>query len=98
MDVQIERAKHGDLDAMAAVLEESSLSPIGILARGSLYWVCRTERGVVGVCGLELGDGCALLRSVCVTESHRGKGIAERLIICAMREALHRQLQDIPLQ
>lgn len=53
---------------MAAVLEACGLSSFGILGE------------LVGTCGIELGEGCGLLRSVCVTRNQRRRGIAERLV------------------
>ena len=97
MDLRVERATHEDRDAMAAVLEVCGLSSFGILAPGTLYWVARTDSGLVGICGIELGDGCALLRSVCVLEGQRGKGIAERLIGQAVLEASRLELRDVYL-
>ena len=75
----------------------SGLSSVGILAPGTLYWVCRAAEGVVGTCGIEVADRCALLRSVCVMERHRGKSIADRLIHSALREAIRRDLQHVYL-
>ena len=93
----IERAIPGDRDAMVTVLEACGLSSFGILAPGTLSWVCRGESALVGICGLELGEGCALLRSVCVPARQRGKGIAERLVSCVLLEATHLDLRDVYL-
>lgn len=97
MDLRIERATSDDRDAMAGVLETCGLSSFGILAPSTLYWVCRGESGLAGVCGMEVGDRCALLRSVCVLQSHRGKSIAERLVYCALLEAERLDLRDVYL-
>ena len=97
MDWRVERATHDDRDAMATVLGACGLSSFGILAPGTLYWVCRAAEGLVGACGIEVGERCALLRSVCVTERHRGKGIAERLIGCALQEAIRLDLKQVYL-
>lgn len=97
MDLRIERATPDDRDAMARVLEICGLSSFGILAPSSLYWVCRAESGLVGTCGMEVGDRCALLRSVCVLESQRGRNIAERLVGCALLEATLLDLPDVYL-
>ena len=97
MAVRVERARGDDRDAMAAVLEACGLSSVGILAAGTLYWVCRTDDGLVGTCGIELGDRCALLRSVCVAESQRGKGIAAQLIERAVDEATRLDLPRVYL-
>jgi N-acetylglutamate synthase-like GNAT family acetyltransferase len=82
---------------MAEVLEAHGLSSVGILAPRTLYWVCRAAEGLVGTCGIELGDRCALLRSVCVMERHRGKSIAARLIGAALQEAIRLDLPDVYL-
>lgn len=82
---------------MAEALEACGLSSFGILAPQTLYWACRAAEGLVGTCGLELGDRCALLRSVCVMEQHRGRSIAERLIDCALQEAIRLDLPDVYL-
>jgi len=97
MDLRIERATHDDRDAMAKMLDACGLSSFGILAPGTLYWVCRAESGLVGICGMEVGDRCALLRSVCVLESQRGKSIAERLVGYALLEATRLDLEDVYL-
>lgn len=95
--LRIERAREDDRDAMATVLEACGISSCGILASGTLYWVCRAKSGLVGICGLEVGDRCALLRSVCVLESQRGKDIAGRLVGGALLEASRLGLQDVYL-
>lgn len=97
MDLRVERARDEDRDAMATVLAECGLSSFGILEPGTLYWVCRAANGLVGVCGLEVGAQCALLRSVCVVEIERGKGIAERLVRCALDEATRLDLRRVYL-
>lgn len=97
MDFRLERATHDDREAVAAALAACGLSSVGILAPETLYWVCRAANALLGTCGLELGDRCALLRSVCVIESQRGNGIAEQLIRCALREAARLDLQDVYL-
>ncbi len=97
MDLRVERATDEDRDAMATVLAACGLSSFGILIPGTLYWVCRSGNGLVGICGLEVGDRCALLRSVCVVESERGKGIAERVVGAALSEATRRDLQHVYL-
>lgn len=97
MHLRVERAGSDDHAAMTAVLEACGLSSFGILAAGTLYWVCRTGEGLIGTCGIELGDRCALLRSVGVIESQRGKGIAEQLVGRALLEAARLDLPDVYL-
>lgn len=97
MDWRVERARSDDRDAMAAVLGACGLSSAGILAPGTLYWVCRAEEGLIGTCGIEPGERCALLRSVCVMEHHRGKRIADQLIHSALQQAIRLDLQRVYL-
>lgn len=97
VDFRVEPAQDDDRAAMAAALEACGLSSSGILAAGTLYWVCRAGDALVGTCGIELGDGCALLRSVCVMNSHRGKGIAEQLVERALLEATRLRLPHVYL-
>ena len=97
VDLRVERATDENRDAMATVLAACGLSSFGILNPGTLYWVCRSGNALVGICGLEVGDRCALLRSVCVVESERGKGIAERLVGCALSEATRLEVQHVYL-
>ena len=82
---------------MSTVLAACGLSSFGILSSGTIYWVCRAETGLVGTCGMEVGHRCGLLRSVGVIESHRGKGIADRLIKSALLEAVVLGLEHIYL-
>lgn len=97
MELLLEQATRNDRDAMAAVLEACGLSSFGILAPGTLYWTCRAEGELIGTCGIEPGDGCALLRSVCVIEKHRGNNIADRLVSRALLEATRLDLRDVYL-
>ena len=97
MEMLLEQATQNDRDEVAAVLESCGLSSFGILAPGTLYWVCRAGGQLVGTCGIELGDSCALLRSVCVIEKQRRKGFAERLISRALTEATRLDLRAVYL-
>lgn len=97
MDLRVERATADDRDAMTAVLSACGLSSAGILAPGTIYWVCRAESGLIGTCGVEVGHRCGLLRSVGVIASQRGKGIADRLIRFALLEAARLDLEHVYL-
>jgi N-acetylglutamate synthase-like GNAT family acetyltransferase len=61
-----------------------------VLAPGTMYFVARMGEKLVGVCGLEFDGESALLRSVAVDNSARGRGIARDLIDGAIQE-LHRR-------
>ncbi len=93
----LRRALDADRSAIVALLAGCGLSAHAVLAPGTLYWVGCTEDAVVGVCGLEPGDGCALLRSVAVAPAQRGQGVARRLIDAALAEAARRGLHEVCL-
>lgn len=97
MDSRIEQAADDDRAAMAAMLAACGLSSFGISTPGTTYWVCRAGSRVIGMCGIEAGERCALLRSVCVLEDQRGKGIAQRLVRSALLEAARLGLRDVYL-
>lgn len=93
----MERATPADRAGMVSVLEACGLSSCGILAPGTFYWVGRVEGGLVGTCGIEVGEGCGLLRSVGVMESWRGRGVAKQLVSRALLEAARLDLRDVYL-
>jgi N-acetylglutamate synthase-like GNAT family acetyltransferase len=93
--LKIDRATFEDRGNLTALLETCGLSGQGILAPGTMYWVCRAGSALVGACGIEVGQGCALLRSVCVCDTQRGHHIAKRLIDSALSEADRLGLWDV---
>lgn len=63
MELCPQRALDRDRHAMETLLRECGLSSLEILAPGTLCWVCRTGRVLAGICGMEVGDRCALLEA-----------------------------------
>ena len=74
-------ADDGDRDRIVALLDAESL-PTSDLARRPLeHFIVAEEQGVVAGCvGAEVFARVALLRSLVVARSHRGRRIAERLV------------------
>jgi amino-acid N-acetyltransferase len=58
------------------------------------YW---NEKGFVGVIGLEIYYDNALLRSLAVDSSERGKGIGKMLVEFAERSALQKNVKSLYL-
>ncbi|MBL8059059.1 MAG: GNAT family N-acetyltransferase [Anaerolineales bacterium] len=80
-------AGEADRPDLAAVLAEAGLSTQALLAPGSHYWAAEAEGLMVGVIGLELGAGAALLRSLAVRPAARGQGLGAALVAEALRWA-----------
>ena len=70
-----------DLPELVALLAECAL-PFGDLTETHLreFLVCRDGGRLVATAGLELCDDAVLLRSLAVAATHRGRGLATRLV------------------
>jgi N-acetylglutamate synthase-like GNAT family acetyltransferase len=88
--IEIAPATLADTLSIHELLTACDLSTLEVLAPGTMYFVARMGEKLVGVCGLEFDGESALLRSVAVDNSTRGRGIARALIDGAIQE-LHRR-------
>jgi len=88
--IEIAPATLADTLSIHELLTDCDLSTLEVLAPGTMYFVARIGEKLVGVCGLEFDGESALLRSVAVDNSTRGRGIARALIDGAIQE-LHRR-------
>lgn len=59
-------------------------------ARAPQFFGIRTESGLVAVIGLEVFGAVALLRSLAVSPTHRGRGLAQQLLAFAEQLAASR--------
>lgn len=77
-----------DLPELVALLAECAL-PFGDLTETHLreFLVCRDGGRLVATAGLELCDDAVLLRSLAVATTHRGRGLATRLVDALERRA-----------
>src|SRR5438045_3021742 len=75
----IRAAVLSDLTSISALLRSDGMRTEGVLESSTRYWVAEDGLRVVGAIGLELGDGCVLLRSAIVALSSRGQGVGGRL-------------------
>lgn len=82
------QAEARDLPALVALLAECAL-PFGDLTETHLreFLVCRDGGRLVATAGLELCDDAVLLRSLAVATTHRGRGLATRLVDTLERRA-----------
>lgn len=83
-------ASQGDLPFVRALLERSGL-PLDIIdERKGELWVFSMEQQLVGCGAFEFYGADALLRSVAVSEAHRGNGTGSELVDLLEAEAVAR--------
>jgi arsenate reductase len=82
--VCIEAAEAQDFEALCALLGSVGLPTDGLAEHLGTALVARDGQGVVGCVALELYGDAALLRSLAVTPSCRGRGIGRRLTQAAL--------------
>ena len=84
MDLIIDAARDSDLLAVLALLERAGLTPDGLRDHVSTALVARNANSIVGSAALELYGNAALLRSVAVDETWRGRGVGQQLTRAAL--------------
>ncbi|CAG5074485.1 Amino-acid acetyltransferase [Dyadobacter sp. CECT 9623] len=80
MKLQIDKAGPADKELVTSLLKEADLLTDDLPAGLPNFLVARDEGTLVGVAGMELYSGVALLRSIAVSPDHQGKGIARKLV------------------
>ena len=78
-DVDLTRASAEDLNEVVDLLRVSDLPTEDVPDIITDFWVARTDGGLVGTVALERYGEIGLLRSLAVTPTHRGCGLAGRL-------------------
>lgn len=96
-DISIERATTEDLPAVLTLLKNSGLPQDEVAEHVGTMIVAREGKRVVGSAALELYGDVALLRSVAVVESLRGRGIGRRLTHFALDLAQKRGVASLYL-
>ena len=86
-DVTIERPAAADGPAILALLRSNALPVDGVLDHLHNALVARCQGRVVGSIALEIYDDGALLRSVAVEATHRGRGVGQQLTAAALELA-----------
>lgn len=79
--LELRRAAPEDLGAIENLLSICLLPHADIRDGKASFYVAETERGIIGVGGIEdCGDGCGLIRSVAVMPGYRKQHIARQLL------------------
>ena len=89
--------RQDEREFVLALLEGHHLPLDGLAGVWSTTLVARAEGAIVGSVALELYDEGALLRSVAVSEKHRGHGVGHDLTRAAIRLAGERGAPDVYL-
>jgi amino-acid N-acetyltransferase len=95
--VKLRMARPADLAGVLSLLERSDLPTAGVAEEFAHFLVAESDGELVGVAGLELYDGSALLRSVAVEEGWRKTGVGRTLVERALDLARERGIEDIYL-
>lgn len=97
MSTQIDNARPEEKEMVVSLLKEADLLTED-LSDGLRNFLLAKQGGVlVGVAGLELLGNVGLLRSVAVSPTHQGKGIAGQLVAQLLSDADKQGLQEIYL-
>lgn len=83
----LERARPEDLDAALELLTQCDLPREGVAESFGHFLVAREAARLVGLVGLESCGPDALLRSLAVASSHRGRGLGLALLRSALELA-----------
>jgi amino-acid N-acetyltransferase len=95
--IELRTARESDLPAVLRLLGRAHLPTAGVAEAPSHFVVAESDGQLVGVVGLELYGGSALLRSAAVEESWRGSGVGRVLVERALDVARERGIQDVYL-
>ena len=97
MSIALRDATPDDWPAIASLLRVNHLPTEGFPESVSAAVVACDGNEVVGVAGLEIYDDAALLRSVVVSETARGRSLGQQLTRAAMDLAGARQVTQVYL-
>jgi len=88
----------GEAPEVMGIIDQCGL-PIEDITQTMLkdFLIARKGADILGVVGLEISSGDALLRSLAVTEAHRRMGIGLKLVKSAERYARSRRIETLYL-
>ena len=90
-------ARTADLAAIERLLSDSALPLTGVAESLDAFTVAEDGTEIVGVAGLELCRGNALLRSVAITPEWRSRGLGRSLVTHVIADAESRGLRALYL-
>jgi len=96
-EVLIVKAGKEELPEILALLDECGLPGEGLVDHLATILIAGEGTDIVGCSALEMYEEYALLRSVAVKETHRGRGLASRLTKAALELARDHQVTTVYL-
>ncbi|TDY65146.1 ubiquinone/menaquinone biosynthesis C-methylase UbiE [Aminivibrio pyruvatiphilus] len=95
-DFTVRRATSGDVPAIAALLEENGLTPLGVAETPENFLVLEYS-GIAAVAGMEILGDTGLLRSLAVRRKDRKKGFGERMTDAVIDRAREKGVRTVYL-
>lgn len=96
--LELRRAAPEDLGAIENLLSICLLPHSDIRHETATFFVAETERGIIGVAGIEdCGERCGLIRSVGVMPGYRKQHVARQLLQRVVAHAAERDLRQLYL-
>ncbi|HWO09569.1 MAG TPA: arsenic resistance N-acetyltransferase ArsN2 [Polyangiaceae bacterium] len=92
-----ETASAADLNVIRALLSASELPIDDVGAHIAHFVLARREGATIGTVAVEYAGDVALLRSLCVTQSHRGEAVGVRLLAAIEAQAASRGVRELYL-
>lgn len=97
MSIQIDNARQEEKELVVSLLEEADLLTEDLPDGLGNFLLAKQDGTLVGVAGLELFGPVGLLRSVAVSPTHHGRGIAGQLVGQLLNDADKQELQEVYL-
>ena len=96
-DLTFEAASINEFDAVYRLLANNDLPVQDLKNHFSGFTVAKCGSALVGTVGLEVYGELALLRSLCVADSHRARRVGEALVSAAVKRASARGVRSLYL-
>jgi amino-acid N-acetyltransferase len=97
VEIALEPARKAELEAVLRLLSDSNLPVADLEIHIDAFTLAKCDGIVVGTAGLELYGELGLLRSLCVAESHRSRGIGVALVSAVTSRALAQGVRELYL-
>lgn len=88
-------AKHADLPGIRALLEEGGLLSVDCAEQIGNFWVVEDCAEIVAIGALEICGAFGFVRSLAVTATHQGHGVAAQLLGILEKKAIQGQLRAL---
>jgi amino-acid N-acetyltransferase len=95
--VSLTKAQPEDLEGIIQLLRSSNRTVEGVRSNLENFFVVRDGGKLIGVAGLEYYGASALMRSVAVSDQHRGEGIGHSLVERCIAKSKELKIQHLYL-